>query len=75
MKKHVGHDKPLDGRELELMLDVWYCIAYCANTIGLELCYVAATNIAKLRARHHGGGFTAAAQNAKADEATPATVT
>lgn len=73
MKKHVGHDKPLDGRELDLVLDVWYAIAYCANTIGLELAYVAAENVLKLRRRHNGGGFTAAAQNAKADE-RPVTV-
>ncbi len=74
MKKHVGHDKPLDGRELGLVLEVWYAIAFCANTIGFELPYVAAENIRKLRMRHHGGGFTAAAQNAKADELhTPVT--
>lgn len=72
LKKHLGHDKPMDafkGREVELILDVWTAIAHIANTVGLDLTYVAAENVRKLRARHHGGGFTAAAQNAKADEA------
>lgn len=71
MKKHLGHDKPMadfKGRELELMQDVLVAIAHVANTVGLDLAKVAAVNINKLRARHGGGGFTAAAQNAKADE-------
>lgn len=78
LKKHLGHDKPLDafkGREVELMMNVWMAIAYVANTVGLDLAHVAAVNVRKLQLRHGGKGFTAAGQNAKADERGPEALT
>lgn len=73
MKKHLGHDKPMDdfmGKELELMQDVFMAIAFVANTVNLPLKRAAAVNINKLRARYQGGGFTSTLANAHVDERT-----
>lgn len=72
MKKHLGHDKPIEmfqGKELELMQDVFVAIAHVANVANVPLTRVAAVNINKLRARYQGGGFTATLANAHVDEA------
>lgn len=71
MKKHLGHAKPMadfKGREKTLMEDVFVAIAFVSHMMGLELSYVAAKNIAKLRARYQGGGFTTQLANAHVDE-------
>lgn len=71
MKKHLGHDKPMaafEGKELELMQDVFMALAFVANVVNVPLSRVAAVNINKLRARYQGGGFTTTLANAHVDE-------
>ncbi len=65
MKKHVGHDKPFDRQAFETALS--RCLvgaAVAANDLSADLAEVCEANIAKLRARFQGGGFSAALANA-----------
>lgn len=72
VKKHVHHHKPLDQAALVKELgDVLWYLAFLCEANGTTLEEVANANAAKLRARFPAG-FTSAAANARADEATGA---
>lgn len=73
IKKHLGHGKPLDPDKLKKEFgDVRWYGAALEHSFGFASSDVAATNIAKLRARYPSG-FSVAAAAAKADE-TPTRV-
>jgi NTP pyrophosphatase (non-canonical NTP hydrolase) len=56
VRKHVMQGRPLDRAELVAELgDALWCIAICAQTLGVPLSEVADANVTKLRARHPDG--------------------
>jgi NTP pyrophosphatase (non-canonical NTP hydrolase) len=56
VRKHVYQSKALSEQDLEKELgDALWCLAIAANTAGLSLDRVAATNVAKLRKRYPNG--------------------
>lgn len=74
MKKHIGHDRPFDRPKfMQLIARCIVSAAIVAQRIGVDLPDVCATNIAKLRARFQGGGFSGQLAAQKLDEkASPA---
>lgn len=72
-KKHLGHGKDFDFNQWMAALVECVRTAFrLAEVVGLDVSDVMDANIAKLRARFHGGGFNAELAAAKADEAPPA---
>ena len=56
VRKHVFQSHPLNRDKLQTELgDALWCLAIAAQSAGLKLDEVAATNIAKLRARYPAG--------------------
>lgn len=69
MKKHLGHDRAFDPDKFKQLLA--RCLveaAVIAEHTGLVLSTVCAVNVAKLRARFQGGGFSAGLSGQKLDE-------
>ena len=64
VRKHAFQSRPLDLRELEQELgDALWCLSVAAATAGLTLERVAASNVAKLRARYPEGFMDHASTN------------
>ena len=56
VRKHLFQSHPLNRDKLQTELgDALWCLAIAAQSAGLKLDEVAATNIAKLRARYPAG--------------------
>lgn len=56
IKKHVGHNHPLDEDKLKNELgDVLWYVADLARTLGITLSSVAEMNVAKLKKRYPDG--------------------
>lgn len=70
VKKHMGHDAPLDKAKLALELGdvLWYCVLLC-QIIGVSFREVMDMNVRKLRKRFPGD-WSPESQRAKADEQT-----
>lgn len=74
LKKVHFHAKPFDRAKImrELGDVLWYLAELC-TAHDLDLGEVAAANLAKLRARHGGGGFKPHAEQKRDDAAPPPT--
>lgn len=65
MKKHLGHDKPADEQLFRgYLVDAIFTWARVVEECGFTPAEVLSANVAKLRARYKGGGFTAELANA-----------
>ena len=68
VRKHAFLSHPLNRDKLQTELgDALWCVAIAAQSAGLSLEQVAATNIAKLRARYPAGYSDSASQGRAAE--------
>lgn len=64
VRKHAFQSHPLNRDKLQTELgDAFWCLAIAAQSAGLTLDQVAATNIAKLRSRYPDGYSDSASQD------------